>query len=127
RELDLLGRREEVDLADVLQEELERVGRDLELDRLLVVEGGSPEGKPLDLAGGQERFSLLLVIVEEGPSLVLAHVDPPPFARPPPRGLRRMRPSCNPTGRIHRPSGSFHQSVRLISATSRSHPLRRGR
>ena len=34
RELDLLRGGEQIDLADVLQEELERVGRELDVDRL---------------------------------------------------------------------------------------------
>ena len=47
RELDLLGRREERHLADVLQEELQRVGRDLGLGRL-----------PRALALGLDRLGL---------------------------------------------------------------------
>jgi hypothetical protein len=49
RELDLLGRGEQVDLADVLQEQLERVGRDLArlLRRLLFLHFGT--GHDLDV------------------------------------------------------------------------------
>jgi hypothetical protein len=63
RELDLLRGGEERNLPDVLQEELERVGRDLGLDRVEL----RRFGLRLRVAGGDDRY---LRLVEGGVELV---------------------------------------------------------
>src|SRR4051812_1853921 len=107
-ELDLLRGGEQIDLADVLQEELERVGRDLELDGhfLLVEDRGVVRLSTLVVCGRNVVLFHLVDFVEEWAGQVLGHARSPllPPSAPKPR---RMRNSCSPIGRMTRPYGSF--------------------
>jgi hypothetical protein len=106
RELDLLGRGQKVDLADVLQEELQRVGRELGVDdalfRLLrlrreVVGLGVRVGLGVERGRFRVELGLLLEVLGLGFELFRrAHAAPP----------RRMRNDRIATGRTHRPLGS---------------------
>src|SRR5262249_36504783 len=110
RELDLLGGGEEVDLAYVLEEELQRVGRDLELDHHLLL----VELRPVEWMALLDFFVVRVVVervvdfVEEGSVLVVRHRSLSPSSTAP---TRRMRNSCKRAGRTPRPDGSFLRAI----------------
>src|SRR5436190_12887003 len=117
RELDLLRGGEQVDLADVLQKELQRVGRDLELDGILLVERRAVDRlNLLDLVVFVGVVDSFVDIVEKGPVRVLRHRSLSPSS---PAPTWRMRNSCKRAGRTCRPDGSF---VRAVGPTS-THPI----
>ena len=105
RELDLLRRGQQIDLADVLQEELERVGGELGVDLLLDlllprrVEVGLRVrvGLRVERCRFGVELGLLFEVLGLGFELFRrAHAAPP----------RRMRNNRIATGRTHRPLGS---------------------
>ena len=109
RELDLLRGGQQVDLADVLEEELQRIGRELDVDglldlfRLRCVEVrlcvlGCVQGRDLFVRGGVDGdldFGLLLEVGSLNVDLDLAHSSPSVTKLP----MNRMRNCRKRTGR----------------------------
>src|SRR5581483_3327052 len=82
RELDLLSGGQEIDLADGLEEELERIRRDLELERVVLLgDGRSVRVELLRIVFGNVE-NVDLDLVEEGSSLVVCHALSPRLAGP---------------------------------------------
>jgi hypothetical protein len=88
RQLDLLGGREQRHLADVLEEQLEGVGRDLAVGLPL------PLGLGILLVAGDDLDLLLVELLVEG--VELAGVEVELVERE--RQLVRVEPSCRATG-----------------------------
>ncbi len=128
--LDFLGRGQQVDLADVLQEELQRIGgefrgaRLVDLFRRLFERGEEISGRfGLDLV---ERRRLLFLDLEDGRRrlfiiLPISHLKflgahwPPSHAPSSTAALFvRMRHAASGSGRTHRPFGSFLSRISPI-------------
>src|SRR5581483_2270930 len=111
RELDFLRGGQQIDLADVLEEELQRVRGELGIDGLLDLFG--LRGVEVRLGHGVERGTAVLVLVEYRRhcdvvlelvallQLLRAHTLPPSW----------MRNHRIDVGRTHRPSGSSFRSA----------------
>src|SRR5262249_60151730 len=100
RELDLLRGREQVDLADVLQEHLERVGRELELDRLLL-------GRRELVVEARAAVRCVLLVERRDVHVRLVRVQRYVVLHDQALYPGRMRNSRTGVGRTHGPSGSF--------------------